>query len=49
VGAGAFADLRSAAQRTLTRAPLMEPDREAHREYQQIYERFRMRSAAARP
>jgi len=49
VGAGAFADLRSATQRTLARAPLTPPDPEAHRAYQRTYDRFRACSAAAVP
>lgn len=49
VGAGAFPDLRTAAQRTLERAPAMPADPEAHRAYDQIYHRFRATLAAARP
>jgi len=49
VGAGAFPDLRAAARCTLERAPLMDPDPEAHREYGELYERFRACHAAARP
>lgn len=41
VGVGAFPDLRTAAERTLERAPLMESNTAAHREYERIYERFR--------
>jgi xylulokinase len=48
VGAGAFADLATAARCTLTREPPSAPDPEAHRSYQQIYERYRARLAAAR-
>jgi xylulokinase len=49
VGAGAFADLESAARATLTRAPLEHPDPQAHLEYRQPYERFRASFGAARP
>lgn len=49
VGAGAFPDLRAAAQRTLQRAPLTEPDAAAHRAYQPIYHRFRAALSGARP
>ena len=49
VGGGAFPDLRSAAQRTLQRAPVAPPDAEAHRQYQEIYRRFRAALSAARP
>ena len=50
VGAGAFPDLQTAAQRTLTRRPLEPPNPETHRTYEQIYDRFRAppRLAAAR-
>ena len=41
VGVGAFADLKAAVQCTLERAPLMDADPAAHRDYQRIYERFR--------
>src|SRR5881398_2993351 len=41
VGAGVFPDLKAAVQCTLQRAPLMETDPAAHRDYQRIYERFR--------
>jgi xylulokinase len=47
VGAGAFPDLGAAARRTLERAPLMDPDPEAHREYGELYARFRAHYAAA--
>lgn len=40
VGAGAFPDLKTAAQRTLTRGPLAPPDPEIHRAYDPIYQRF---------
>jgi xylulokinase len=49
VGAGVFADLASAARCTLTREPPAPPDPEAHRAYQQVYERYRARLGAARP
>jgi len=48
VGAGAFPDLASAVQCTLAREPPASPDPEAHRAYQQVYERFRARLVAAR-
>lgn len=48
VGAGAFADLASAARATLTRAPLEHPDPRAHLEYEKPYERFRASFGAAR-
>jgi xylulokinase len=48
VGVGAFPDLQAATRSTLERAPLMDPDRDAHRAYQPIYERYRARYAAAR-
>src|SRR5207253_2575751 len=41
VGVGAFPDLKAAVQCTLERAPLMDADPAAHRDYQRIYERFR--------
>ncbi|HEV8304583.1 MAG TPA: xylulokinase [Gemmatimonadales bacterium] len=47
VGVGAFPDLRAAARCTLERAPLMDADAEAHREYGRLYERFRACYAAA--
>jgi len=40
VGAGAFPDLKSAAQRTLTRQALAQPNPEIHRVYDPIYHRF---------
>src|SRR6266498_3365026 len=49
VGAGAFPDLRAAARCTLERAPLVAPDPAAHREYGQLYDRFRACYPAARP
>jgi xylulokinase len=49
VGAGAFPDLATAARATLTRAPLEYPDRGAHLEYAEPYERFRGSYRAARP
>lgn len=49
VGAGAFPDLAAAARSTLERAPLMGPDRDAHRAYDRIYERFRASYGAAQP
>ncbi len=47
VGVGAFPDLKTATDRTLERAPLMEADASAHREYERLYERFRKCYAAA--
>jgi xylulokinase len=49
VGAGAFPDLKSAAEHTLRRAPLTPANPDAHREYERVYRRFRVRLAAARP
>jgi xylulokinase len=49
VGAGAFPDLAAAARVTLTRGPLLDPDPQAHREYQTIYDRFRACYPASRP
>ena len=43
VGAGAFPDLKTAVQRTLTRQPPTTPNPETHRAYEPIYERFRHR------
>jgi xylulokinase len=40
VGAGAFPDLKTAAQRTLTRQALSPPNPEIHRAYDPIYHRF---------
>jgi xylulokinase len=41
VGAGAFPDLKTAVQRTLTRRPPTPPKPEIHTAYQPVYERFR--------
>lgn len=41
VGAGAFPDLQTAADRTLTRGPRMPPNPRSHQAYGPIYERFR--------
>lgn len=49
VGAGRFPDLQAAAQHTLERAPLLEPDVGMHRRYDGIYERFRASYGAAVP
>jgi xylulokinase len=49
VGAGAFPDLKTAVQQTLTRQPLSAPNPQIHRTYEEIYERFRTRLLAARP
>jgi xylulokinase len=48
VGAGTFPDLKTAAQRTLTRQPLAPPNPDNHRTYEPIYDRFRARLVAAR-
>jgi xylulokinase len=48
VGAGAFPDLTSAAQRTLTRRAPSPPNPQVQRQYEEIYERFRKRIVAAR-
>ena len=48
VGAGAFADLKTAVQSTLARAPLEYPERGAQLRYRQAYERFRAAYAAQR-
>src|SRR5207245_11268826 len=48
VGVGAFPDLGAAVRCTLTRAPLTDPDLQAHAEYEPIYQLFRARQAAAR-
>jgi xylulokinase len=48
VGAGAFPDLADAARRTLTRAPLVPPDADAHAEYRRLYARFQAGYPAAR-
>ena len=49
VGAGAFPDLASAAQRTLTRGALERPAPGAHESYEEPYRRFRAWYRAARP
>ena len=43
VGVGAFPDLQTAVQRTLTREPLTSPNAGTHRAYEPIYERFHTR------
>jgi xylulokinase len=48
VGTGAFPDLQTAAQRTLSRQPPASPNREVHKAYEPIYDRFRKRLVAAR-
>lgn len=48
VGAGAFPDLESATQRTLTRRLAASPNPQVQRTYEEIYERFRTRVVAAR-
>jgi xylulokinase len=49
VGAGAFPNLAAATHATLTRTPSESPDPQAHRAYQDPYERFRASYVAARP
>ena len=49
VGAGAFPDLKTAAQRTLARQPPTPPNPEMNRTYESIYDRFRKQLVAARP
>jgi len=49
VGAGAFPDLKTAVQQTLTRQPRSAPNPQIHRTYEEIYARFRTRLLAARP
>jgi xylulokinase len=49
VGVGAFPDLQTAVQRTLTRGPLTPPNQETHRAYEELYRRFRARVIAALP
>jgi xylulokinase len=48
VGAGAFPDLPTAVQRTLTRGAPASPNPSIQRQYEEIYERFRSRVVAAR-
>ncbi|HYU28436.1 MAG TPA: FGGY-family carbohydrate kinase, partial [Gemmatimonadales bacterium] len=48
VGTGAFPDLETAAQRTLTRQALTPPNPETHKTYESIYDRFRKQFVAAR-
>jgi xylulokinase len=48
VGAGAFADLQTAVQRTLTRRPSATPKPDTHKAYEQIYARFKSRLLVAR-
>lgn len=48
VGVGAFPDLKTAVQRTLTRGPLTGPRPDTHDAYEQAYERFGKRLASAR-
>jgi xylulokinase len=48
VGTGAFPDLKTAAQRTLSRQPPASPNRDIHNAYEPIYDRFRKRLVAAR-
>jgi xylulokinase len=43
VGTGAFPDLHAAVQRTIVRAGLTAPNAQRHRNYEQIYERWRLR------
>lgn len=49
VGAGAFADLASAARATLVRGPLETPDPNTHAAYDRPYARFRHSYGAAHP
>src|SRR5207247_1483641 len=49
VGAGAFPDLKTAAQRTLTRQALTPPNPETHSTYESIYGRVRSRLASRPP
>jgi len=48
VGVGAFADLQTAVNRTLTRQSPTAPRPQVHRTYEEIYDRFRTRFVAAR-
>jgi len=48
VGAGAFPDLQTAVQRTLTRRPSATPNPETHKAYEHIYARFKSRLLVAR-
>ena len=48
VGAGAFPDLKTAVQRTLTRGPPTRPQPGTHEAYEQAYKRFGERLASAR-
>jgi xylulokinase len=48
VGAGAFPDIKTAVQRTLTRQPRTPPNPQIHRAYEPIYDRFRKQFVAAR-
>ena len=49
VGAGLFPDLATAAERTLKRGPLEQPDTAAAAQYDRLYSRFRASLPAARP
>ena len=49
VGAGAYADLTSAVQATITRGTIHHPDTAAHQAYDDAYARFRRAYLAARP
>jgi xylulokinase len=48
VGAGAFPDLQTAVQRTLTRRPSATSNPETHKAYEHIYARFKSRLLVAR-
>jgi xylulokinase len=48
VGAGAFPDLKTAAERTLTRQPPTPPNTKTHKMYEPIYDRFRANVSVAR-
>ena len=48
IGAGAFPDLQTAVQRTLTRRPSATPNPATHKAYEHIYARFKSRLLVAR-
>jgi xylulokinase len=49
VGAGAYSDLTTATQATLTRGTVLRPDSDRHRAYNVAYARFQRAFTAARP
>ena len=49
VGAGAYSDLTTATQATLTRGAVLRPDSDTHRAYNVAYARFQRAFVAARP